>query len=107
MVLDYKAIGERIKFARNTKNISKNYIAEFLKITENELNKIEQGNTKINLETIVKLSEILEISIDYLVKGIEKKENTKKEFEKILNKCTKKQEEFILEIAELTTQMDL
>ncbi len=107
MVLDYKAIGKRIKLVRNDKNISKNDIAKQLKITENDLNKIEQGNIEINLVNIVKLSEILDISIDYLVKGIEKKENLKKEFEKILDKCTKKQEEFILEIAELTTQMNL
>ena len=84
MVLDYKAIGKRIKLVRNDKNISKNDIAKQLKITENDLNKIEQGNIEINLVNIVKLSEILDISIDYLVKGIEKKENLKKEFEKIL-----------------------
>ena len=73
MVLDYKAIGKRIKLVRNDKNISKNDIAKQLKITENDLNKIEQGNIEINLVNIVKLSEILDISIDYLVKGIEKK----------------------------------
>lgn len=107
MVLDYKSIGKRIKFTREEKKISIKDIAQKLEIKENNFTNLEKGDTTISLPNLVKISEILEVSIDYLVMGAEKDREFEKEFAEILAKCTKEQEKFIYEIAELVVQMNL
>ncbi len=107
MVLDYKAIAKRIKFTREEKKIQIKDIAKKLETRESFFENLEKGNVTINLETLVKISEILDVSIDYLVIGQEKNKFLEKDFADILAKCTKEQENFIYEIAELVVQMNL
>ena len=107
MVIDYKAIAKRIEFARKDKKISKKDIAKKLDVTENFFINLEKGDITISLVNLVKLSEILDVSIDYLVMGQEKNKFLERDFADILAKCTKEQENFIYEIAELVVQMNL
>ena len=107
MVLDYKAIAKRIQFTREEKKIPIKDIAKKLETREKFFENLEKGNVTINLETLVKISEILDVSIDYLVIGAEKNKKLERDFANILAKCTKEQENFIYEIAELVVQMNL
>ncbi|MDO4482339.1 MAG: helix-turn-helix transcriptional regulator [Bacillota bacterium] len=65
--LDYKAIGSRIRKSRLDRNMSQEKLAEQCEISASFLGHIERGTRKMSLETLVRLSKILNTSIDYLL----------------------------------------
>ncbi len=65
-----KALGERIKSIREEQEKSLLDIAYVLQIEPNSLRRYERGDTLMNSYYLVKLAEILDISIDNLVKEV-------------------------------------
>lgn len=62
--------GQRIKESRQEKGLTQSRLAELLSTTQSTVGKYEREELQPNVETIVKLCRILEISADYLV-GLE------------------------------------
>lgn len=62
-----KEIGERLKKIRENKNFKQNRIAKSLGIHPSTLAKYESGEREPDNETLIKLAEIYEVSIDYLL----------------------------------------
>ena len=69
MIIDYKIIGARIKDTRKMKKITQEKIAEYLDISVSYTSRLERGAEKINLETLVKISALLEVSPSFLLDG--------------------------------------
>ena len=65
--MDYKSLGHRIRKCRIEKHLTQEKLAEMAGISLSFLGHIERGTRKASLETIVSLSNSLEISIDYLL----------------------------------------
>ena len=65
--MDYKSLGHRIRKCRIEKHLTQEKLAEMAGISLSFLGHIERGTRKARLETIVSLSNSLEISIDYLL----------------------------------------
>ncbi len=55
-------LGNNIKKARKSKNLSQNKLAEMLDISREHLAKVETAKRKISLSLLFKLSDILNIS---------------------------------------------
>lgn len=66
-------IGERIYDLRTAKNLSQGDLAEMLAVSRQSISKWENNSAVPDLEKIIKLSQIFDISIDELVKGSEAK----------------------------------
>ena len=62
-------IGKNIKTFREQKNISQLELAEKLNVTRQAVSNWEMGKTHPDIETLHKISDILEISIDELIYG--------------------------------------
>lgn len=62
--LNYKQVGERIKRLRIQKGISQTELAQEIGISQTHMSNIENGNAGISLWTAVKISRVLECSID-------------------------------------------
>lgn len=80
-------IGDRIKKLRDENNISQADLSEFLGISQQALSKWENGKTQPDNETLVKLSNYFNVSIDYLLGNSESKKINKPyddELEKVL-----------------------
>ena len=60
-------IGTRIRNAREEKNLTQEKLAELVELTPNAISNIENGTSCPNLKNIVAITEVLEISIDYLM----------------------------------------
>lgn len=60
-------LGEKIKKYRENKNMTQNEIADILGVKPATISKYEAGTIEPNIESIKKLSEIFEISIDELL----------------------------------------
>lgn len=64
-------LGERIYKLRTEKNLSQGDLADLLDVSRQSISKWENNSSVPELEKIVKLSEIFEVSLDELVKGKE------------------------------------
>lgn len=79
-------INERIRLLRLTKNYTQIYMAEELGIDAANYSRLENGQSKLTVDRLEKICEILEINIDLLLSsdlGI-KKINNSNENEEIL-----------------------
>ncbi len=73
---DYKhTMGLRIKEKRKSLKLTQEEIAEMLDISVKHLSEVERGLTGLSIENLIKLSNILGVSIDYIVKGKADKNN--------------------------------
>ncbi len=67
MQLDYPAIGKRIKAARAKRGLTQEKLAEYAHLSTSYIGKIETGDTKLSLQTIVNIAEALHTSVDALL----------------------------------------
>ena len=61
-------LGEKIKIYRENKNMTQNEIAEVLGVKPATVSKYESGTLEPNIESLKKLAEIFNVSIDELIK---------------------------------------
>ena len=72
---DYKYnMGLRIKNQRKALNLTQEVLAEQLNISVKHFSEVERGLSGLSIENLIKLSNILGVSIDYIVKGEEDKD---------------------------------
>ena len=67
--VNYVRLGEKIRQRRIEMKISQVELAEQLKLSKSFLSHIEHGRGQISLESLVELSNILEVSLDFLLSG--------------------------------------
>lgn len=67
MPIDYKLIGSRIKVARKRKDMTQEMLAERLDVSVGYVSQVERGITKISLDLLASMSDILECDIAELV----------------------------------------
>ena len=65
--IDYKAIGKRIKAAREKKKLKQHNLAALAEIASTNLSHIERGVSKVSLPTLLKIANSLEVSMDELL----------------------------------------
>lgn len=93
------SLGERIYILRTEKNLSQGDLAEQLEVSRQSISKWENNNAIPDLEKIIKLSEIFEVSLDELVKG-EKASEKAEDASDILQTGEQKQEAYKAQAAE-------
>lgn len=67
--MDYRSLGNRIRQERININMTQEALAEKANISPSFMGQIERGDRKLSLETLVSISKVLGISLDYLVYG--------------------------------------
>ena len=71
--LDLRDIGNRIQFCRKRLGYTQEQIAEKMNVSIQMISNMERGNKAIKIENLIKLSQILNVSTDYILTG---KQNT-------------------------------
>lgn len=69
MAIDFKLIGERIKEKRKLSDMTQEQLAEKLNVTVGYVSQCERGISKINLEKLSEVADILQCDIAYFVSG--------------------------------------
>jgi transcriptional regulator with XRE-family HTH domain len=69
--IDMEGFAERLRNARSSRDLTQTRLAEILEISPRVYNRWERGSAIPKLDTVVKIAEILEVSIDELV-GLKK-----------------------------------
>ena len=73
---DKLVVGNRIKQMRKQRNMTQSRLAEVLDYTnERQLQRIENGETGCTVDKLMEIAQILNISTDYLLFGIESPED--------------------------------
>ena len=60
---DFNSIADLVKKTRYEKNYSQDHIAKKLGITQKAYSKIENNETKLNVDTLTRIAEILEVDV--------------------------------------------
>lgn len=103
--------GDRLKELRTKKNMTQEYLAKVLFVTDKTVSSWESSRTEPSLEMIKKLSEILECNISYLMYGstlvqdieLEIKVRLSKEEYNSLEKCLNTNAKFLKESTHIDT----
>ena len=69
MKINYKLIGRRVRIARDLKKMSQARLAELIERSDSYISNIETAKSKIGLETLVRIANVLQVSTDYLLGG--------------------------------------
>lgn len=95
-----KQTGERIRQARQDKNISQMQLAEMVQISTSHLSDIENGKTNIGLDIFMRITEALKVSADWLLQTDIPDVNKMhvNEFSEILSDCTSSESQAIIKI---------
>ena len=109
MLVDYSSIGARIKSFRKQKHITQEQLAEKLSVSVGYISQLERGITKINLETLAAVSEILGCDLCCLIQGTiaPQKEYLFSEINTVYKKMTSSQRKLLLSIAEQIVSSDM
>ena len=68
MNVDLEIIGSRIKAARRKRKLSQAELAELLNISSVHMSKIELGKTNFGVDILMKITEVLQVSADELLR---------------------------------------
>ena len=92
-IIDYKAVGKRIKTVRRNKGLSQKALATVMDISATNLSHIERGATKASLPTLVKIANSLGVSMDELMCDslTSSKHISQGEIADIVDKCSPKE----------------
>jgi len=69
-LIDNKAVGRRLRLRRDALGITRDKLAEAIDVTPKFVQDIEHGNKGMSTETLARLSEVLGLTTDYILKGI-------------------------------------
>ena len=76
------SIGTRIAQLRKNHNLTQEQLAEKLDISIKHCSSVERGVSRLSLEYLIEISNLFDVSLDYLVKGISTDSN---EFQNIVS----------------------
>ena len=103
MDMDFANIGKRIQATRMENKITQKEMADFLGLSMNYISKLENGKTKIELKTFIKICDFLNISIYDVLN--EKSDNIirymDKELYELIVKCNLEKQKFICNMVKL------
>ncbi len=70
MKIDYRAIGQRIKQKRKDASQTQDMLAEKMGVSVGYISQLERGVTKINLDTLARISDVLHCELTELITGV-------------------------------------
>ena len=95
--IDYVKIGKRIKEGRLHKKLTQEKLSELIDVSPSYISEIERGTSIASLSTVVKLSYVLDLNLDNLVRGISL-QNSDSTFVEILNNIPKKNHDLFISL---------
>lgn len=68
-LMDLKEVGSRIRGEREKLGLSREKFSEIVELSPYYIGQIERGERNMSLDTLIKVSSSLNVSIDFLLKG--------------------------------------
>ena len=98
MEIDYIKLGNRIRFYRTQAAISQERLAEIIDMSFQQVNNIETGRTGTSLETIISVSNALNVTPDLLLAdSLPENMQNKNDLNSLLLDCTPEEVSILVE----------
>lgn len=107
MTYDRLAVGERLRLKRTLLGMTQDEIAEKINRASKYYADIERGSCGMSTETLLALSHVLNMSIDYIIFGVTAKDNDVIHTNEVmaimnlLDNCTTKRRKYALDLLKL------
>lgn len=103
MAVDYKLIGNRVKERRKEKNMTQEFLAEKADLSVGYISQLERGISKITLDVLYKIADVLEYDINLLITGTSTQQSSylQSEICSQLEQCTETQKKMVLDFIAL------
>ncbi len=98
-----KTLGARIRQERLRKNLTIEKLAEILDVSPSFLGCVERGERALSIENLCKISDILEVTIDSLVKSNTSAASRAEELSLLLKELNENEYRSVYEIARTAT----
>lgn len=69
MYIDFSLIGMRVKEVRKSHNITQAQLAEMTDLSVSYISHIETAHKKASLESLVRIADVLEVTVDEILNG--------------------------------------
>lgn len=99
------AMGNRMAERRKELNLTQEAVAEMAGIAHQQYNKAENGKTCLGSDSLLRITQVLQISADYLLCG--KEDNRYYTIESILDQMTDSQIELATEMIKCITRFEV
>ncbi len=98
MKSDLKELGKRIRAVRNARRLTQAYLAETLNISPSHYSDIEMGKTNFGIDIFMRITEVLQVSADELLRTDVPSVNAvySAEIEEIFRDCSNAEKEAML-----------
>lgn len=106
MNIDYRLIGERIKYLRKVRGMTQEVMAERLNVSIGYVSQVERGITKISLDLLGAISSILDCDVAYFVSesAVNSNDYMQSELVNEIRKLDDKKRKYILKIIRITNE---
>ena len=101
--MDYMKLGEKIKKERMRKRLTQEMLAEMADITSSYVGQIERGERKVTLSKLVRIANVLNVSVDYLLSDNKEliDDNLQIEIKNAMNNMKEKDKNMIIDIIKI------
>ena len=101
--MDYMKLGEKLKKERIRKRLTQETLAEMADITSSYVGQIERGERKVTLAKLVRIANVLNVSIDYLLSDTVElvDDNLQVEIKNAMNNMEEKDKLMIIDIIKI------
>ena len=101
--MNNKSLGKRIKDERLKLNLTQEKLAEYLEISDSYLGQIERGERSLTLDTLVRLTNRLGVTIDYLLQDsvLSTDENYINQFKQLIHNRSDKEKRMALDVIKI------
>jgi len=98
--MNYERLGERIREERLKLNLTQAQLAEDLDISDTYIGQIERGERSLTLATLVRLTNRIGVSVDYLLQDSVNAtdENIVNQFRQIIDSQTEKRKRMAIDV---------
>ena len=98
-----KALGERIRETRKERGLTQLELAEKVRISPTYMSEIELGKSNFGVETLIRISEELQVSTDWLIRAAVPEVNAiyQNEIHSIIKDCEPALIEYMLQMLQL------
>ena len=97
--MDFNEIGKRIKTKRLELKLTQEKLAEMTDLTETYIGAIERSTSKCSIETLVKIAQVLNMNLDYLILGTNIT-NVNNRFSELMQDMSKDKQKLYIELCE-------
>ena len=107
VVVDYTALGAKIRQKRLSTGRSQDTVSENVGLSESFYGHIERGGRKLSVESLVKIADYLDLSLDFLLmesKSSDKDERLQAELDNIFRDKAPDQAEYLLSILKVLAE---